>query len=382
MTICLFSTQYLPTMGGVERYTYNLARQLVSLGHKVIVVTSALPGLAAQQEQDGISIYRLPSWLAMNGRFPLVFPGFSTHRMVKEILEQKPGFCVIQARFYPLSLFAAHLCHKHHLPAILLDHSTGHMPMGDGLVGKVAHWYEHMAARYLKKCGLDFYGVSGDVCHWLSHFGIAAKGTLFNAVFPEEIQQQAYSPTACNWRDKLGVAPNTKLVVFAGRLIAEKGVFLLADAFTQAAPQNAALVIAGEGPLLNQIQQLNNPAIHCVGPLEHPKLLQLLAQANLYCLPTYYAEGFPTTFLEAAACDCPILTSCTGGSGELLPSPEYGIRLAQLDVPHLAQQLSWCLANEEWQHTAKTNTKHRLLEQFTWNRVADTLLRLAHSYHE
>lgn len=379
MTICFFSTQYLPTMGGVERYTYNLARQLVSLGHKVIVVTSALPGLAAQQEQDGISIYRLPSWLAMNGRFPLVFPGFSTHRMVKEILEQKPSFCVIQARFYPLSLFAAHLCHKHHLPAILLDHSTGHMPMGDGLVGKVAHWYEHMAARYLKKCGLDFYGVSGDVCHWLSHFGIAAKGTLFNAVFPEEIQQQAYSPTACNWRDKLGVAPNTKLVVFAGRLIAEKGVFLLADAFTQAAPQNAALVIAGEGPLLNQIQQLNNPAIHCVGPLEHPKLLQLLAQANLYCLPTYYAEGFPTTFLEAAACGCPIVTTRTGGSDELLADESFGIQLDSADPGPLAAALRKALCDEDWRRTAAEKTAARLEAHFTWDAVCQKLLALAQS---
>ena len=27
MTICYFSAQYLPTVGGVERYTWNLARR-------------------------------------------------------------------------------------------------------------------------------------------------------------------------------------------------------------------------------------------------------------------------------------------------------------------------------------------------------------------
>lgn len=43
MTICYFSAQYLPTVGGVERYTWNLARCTVAAGHRAIVVTSALP---------------------------------------------------------------------------------------------------------------------------------------------------------------------------------------------------------------------------------------------------------------------------------------------------------------------------------------------------
>lgn len=41
MTICYFSAQYLPTVGGVERYTWNLARRTVATGHRAIVVTSA-----------------------------------------------------------------------------------------------------------------------------------------------------------------------------------------------------------------------------------------------------------------------------------------------------------------------------------------------------
>ena len=40
MTICYFSAQYLPTVGGVERYTWNLARRTVAAGHRAIVVTS------------------------------------------------------------------------------------------------------------------------------------------------------------------------------------------------------------------------------------------------------------------------------------------------------------------------------------------------------
>ena len=34
MTICFFSAQYLPTVGGVERYTYNLARRVVKVAQE------------------------------------------------------------------------------------------------------------------------------------------------------------------------------------------------------------------------------------------------------------------------------------------------------------------------------------------------------------
>ena len=49
MTILYFSAQYLPTVGGVERYTWNLALRTVRAGHRAVVVTSALPGLPVHE---------------------------------------------------------------------------------------------------------------------------------------------------------------------------------------------------------------------------------------------------------------------------------------------------------------------------------------------
>ncbi|MDY2695460.1 glycosyltransferase, partial [Gemmiger sp.] len=73
MTICFFSAQYLPTPGGVERYTWNLARRFTAAGHRALVVTAALPGLPARETDEyGIEIYRLPSFPVMGGRFPVL----------------------------------------------------------------------------------------------------------------------------------------------------------------------------------------------------------------------------------------------------------------------------------------------------------------------
>ena len=108
MTICYFSAQYLPTVGGVERYTWNLARRTVAAGHRAIVVTSALPNLPEHEiDGDGIEIYRLPVWPVMNGRFPVIKPGARFHALTAQIWAQKPDFCVVQTRMYTQSVWAA-----------------------------------------------------------------------------------------------------------------------------------------------------------------------------------------------------------------------------------------------------------------------------------
>ena len=108
MTICYFSAQYLPTVGGVERYTWNLARCTVAAGHRAIVVTSALPNLPEREiDGDGIEIYRLPVWPVMSGRFPIIKPGARFDALTAQIWAQKLDFCVVQTRMYTQSVWAA-----------------------------------------------------------------------------------------------------------------------------------------------------------------------------------------------------------------------------------------------------------------------------------
>lgn len=174
MVICFFSTQYLPTPGGVERYTWNLARRCVAAGHRALVVTASLPGLPARErDADGIEIYRLPSWPVMGGRFPVLKPLADAD----DLWAQGIDFAVIQTRMYTQSVWAARQCKRRGIPALVIDHSTGYMLHG-GLAGALGKAYEHAACGSIRRCGFPFYGVSGDVCRWLETFGIQAAGRL------------------------------------------------------------------------------------------------------------------------------------------------------------------------------------------------------------
>ena len=371
MTILYFSAQYLPTVGGVERYTWNLALRTVRAGHRAVVVTSALPGLPDwETDADGIEIIRLPVWPVMKGRFPVVRPS-GARALGRLVAQTKPDFCLIQTRMYTQSILAARAVRRAGVPTIVIDHSTGYMPVGGGAVGLAGRLYEQLACGIIRRTKPDFYGVSAAVCRWLKNFGITAKGCLPNAVDPAALAREGAEDPA-DWRRKLGLDPRTRLVLFVGRLIPEKGAVDLAQAVADL--PDTLLVAVGDGPDRDRLRELGAIA---PGALEHQAVVQLLQQADAYCLPTRYAEGFPTTLLEAAACGCPILCTPTAGTEELIPGPEYGTLLADTRPDTIRTALQALLADPAAARRKAEAARANLEAHFTWDAVFATIMAIA-----
>ena len=54
-TYAIFSANYPPNVGGVEKYTQNLARTLASQGDRAIVVTNNVFGLEELEQECAVS---------------------------------------------------------------------------------------------------------------------------------------------------------------------------------------------------------------------------------------------------------------------------------------------------------------------------------------
>lgn len=375
MTICFFSAQYLPTPGGVERYTWNMARCARKAGHHAIVVTSALPGLPPQEtDADGIEIFRLPVWPVMNGRFPVLRFSAGHHAAVRALFDRSIDLCVIQTRMYVESVWAAFAAAKRHIPSVVIDHSTGYMPMGSGVLGLAGRMYEHLACALIKSRHPRFYGVSLASCRWLTTFGIPPEGTMPNAIDPETLAAELAQPAA-EGLTRGTLCPNgEKLVVFVGRMIPEKGIRELAEA-VQALP-GVVLAAAGEGPLLEELRTrfAGEKRIRLTGPLAHGDIVRLMGQADCYCLPTRYAEGLPTTLLEAAGCGCPILCTPTAGTEELLPG-DSAVFLPDTTPEAICTGLRCVLEDSSASHQRAARARENALAHFTWDAVFDKLIQ-------
>lgn len=374
-TFLFVAAQYLPTMGGVERYTNHLARKVIRHGHRAIVVTSALKGLPAHEWDDaGIEIYRLPAWAFMNGRLPLLRINREFVSLAKALWAQPIDFCVINAYFYPLSMYAAQKAHSKKIPAILINHGSAWLMTGNKVLELAGRIYEHLASRLCHHYCPRFFGVSAAAENWLNTFGIRSEGTVTNAIDPEDVV--ASTDPSTNWRSRLNLPEECAVIAFAGRMIPEKGVDQMIAAMTEIRKEHpgTSLLMAGSGPLWEKYREAPPEGVYLLGGQPYGQVLALLQQADLFCLPSR-SEGFACTVLEAAALSCPIVTTATGGSPHLLITEEYGLLLKDMAPDTIAQACIRALSNGNWRRTAAILTRNRLLENYTWDTAVEQLYK-------
>lgn len=373
-TYLIFSAQYLPTAGGVERYSNCLARKLREKGHRVIIVTSSLKDLPAQEtDPDGIEILRFPSLPFMNGRLPLLYPGKHFGPLSKWLWQQHIDCCVINTYFYPLSMYAACLTHRKHIPTILINHGSAWLMTGNPILSFAGRCYERIAAAFCHHHCDRFFGVSEAACNWLHTFSIQANGIITNAIDPMDIYQQI--PSGFDWRTALDLPEDSRIISFVGRMIPEKGVEPLICAMETIRRQypNTYLLMAGSGPLLEKYKAAPPEGVCLLGVQPYPRVLALMQQSDLFCLPSR-SEGFACTVLEAAALGCPIITTATGGSPQLLITPDHGTLLPDMESSSISSACTAALGDAQWRRNASHLSKERLLSNYTWEVAVQQLL--------
>jgi len=141
---CIFTANYLPNLGGVERYTMNLARTLIEKGEKVTVVTSNIYGLEQKEIIDDVEIFRMPCFNVLNGRFPVLRYSKEFRYLDRELQKREFDFFIIQTRFYIHSAYGAMFAKKRNIPCIVIEHGTNHFTVNNMFWDFAGHIYEHI----------------------------------------------------------------------------------------------------------------------------------------------------------------------------------------------------------------------------------------------
>jgi glycosyltransferase involved in cell wall biosynthesis len=153
---------------------------------------------------------------------------------------------------------------------------------------------------------------------------------------------------------KTGAGHSTRRrVVFAGRLVREKGVEILIRAAREV---DAEFVICGDGRLrepLSRLAQRTGVAgrVAFRGWLSSEQLAQELADASLVAIPSIWPEPFGLVGIEALAAGRPVIASDTGGIGDWLDDGVSGLCVKPGDPHALARALNELLADPERQRT-------------------------------
>ena len=375
MKICIFSANYLPSIGGVERYTYYLAKKLISMGHSVTVVTSDVFCLGKMEiTAEGIDLCRLPCYNIMNGRYPIYKKNADFKFIDKHIISQKYDLVIVNTRFYIHSLYGAKFAHDNNIPVITIEHGTSHLTVNNRVLDFFGEKWEHFITERLKKYCTDYYGVSQASCEWSAHFGIKSKGVLYNAVDLSEIKEMVLNPVE-KYRDRYRIPDYAKVVVFTGRLIKEKGVFQLLDAFNKLNDEDLYLFIAGDGPEKQALEKNANKNTFLLGKLDFPHVIALLSESDVFCLPSV-SEGMSTSVLEAVATKTFVITTENGGSKELICDDEYGIITKSNTSQEVYNSLKYALCNDVYRKSAVEKSYARLNKMFDWGKTAEKVEKI------
>lgn len=375
-SICLVSSQYLPHVGGVENYVYNLSRELSSRGHSVTIVTSRIEGVPDYEKNGNIEIYRLPSYQFMNGRFPVLKGGKETSRIKKELLKKHFDLMLVNMRFYFISLWALKLAKKMGVRAIMLDHGSSHLNTGGKLTTKLSELFEHWITWREKRYCKEFAGVGKTTLEWIKHFKINSSLVLNNAVDLEAFLYHK-EHSVRNFREEYKIPDDATVISFVGRLTVEKGVRELVSVMKRinAERKDVYCLLAGSGYLEKELSPIKSENTFFVGQTPTAETASLLSQSDIFCLPSY-SEGFPTCVIEACVCGAFVITTYRGDAKEIITDKEHGIILPDANENGLYEAIMSVLDEKEYRERAARLCFDRVVSNYTWKNTADRLLEL------
>jgi glycosyltransferase involved in cell wall biosynthesis len=174
-------------------------------------------------------------------------------------------------------------------------------------------------------------------------------------------------------RKELGLG-NRPMVLFVGRMTAQKGVDVLLEAFAEVERKypDAILVLAGDGPLRGRMERLASArklrSLRFLG--WRGDIPNLMADADLVVMPSRW-EGFGLAALEAMALAKPVIASSVSSLPEIVVDGKTGF-LVPHDNPHaLAESINRLLSDTGLAHAFGQAGQMRLAQDFTVERMAE-----------
>lgn len=177
---------------------------------------------------------------------------------------------------------------------------------------------------------------------------------------------------------KLGFSAGERLILFAGRLVREKGVYELIEAFSRVSGKfpEAVLVFVGTGKEKNALIDLvERKGLHerivFAGEKPHEELVCWYTASEVVVLLSHY-EGVPNVIKEAMSCCRPVIATRTGGIPELVVDGKSGILVEPGNVDEAVKALEKLLRNPELGVNMGIYARELLRQrQLDWKRTAE-----------
>ncbi len=340
MRVCFVSRRYWPAVSGMSVYAENLLRELLALGHDVVLVSQY------RDDPRGTAVYgggpppadRVPPGVrvvARPSRGETVVPAdfeADTRDLADTVvaLHREEPFDVLHAQYgYPPGL------------AVLLASRETGVPSVVSIQGGDGHWvgtccttHEAAIRTVLDRAGAVLIGSASFRDEVVGHHGTdPARFTLV----PGATDTERFTPGP----RPLGALQDPPVLLFHGRVDRRKGVLDLLGALDllRADGRRVRLLVSGIGPDLDEVRARAGDDVELTGYCTPDDAPDVYRSADVFVSPTY-SEGFSNTILEAMASGLPVVSTDSVGVVDCLRDGDNGLLHEPGDVPALAAALA------------------------------------------
>ena len=410
MRIGFFVWEYPPTLvGGLGTYAAYITHEFVDIGHDVSVFTLNGGDLKTREILQGVEVHR-PLIADASNVFPMfvvddlkkwgtniklfndifIYNILSATKFLNGLIKkEKYNFDVVCVHDWLSGISGLVIKNESKIPVVFHTHST-EWGRGGGQGSEVVSHLEWAMAQNANRVITVSYAMQQDL---IRHGWPPSKiSVVWNGVDAER-----YDPRKCEQedvekiREKYGVPKDWTMLLFIGRLTWVKGVQNLLQAMPSVLREypNTKLVILGKGEQQADIVEtayrlgIQDKVVYRFDFVPEQERILHYAAADVCIFPSVY-EPFGIVSLEAMAMEKPVVVGARGVVGfreQVMSSgpDQNGVHTNGEDPSDIAWGIKAVLLDPEKARNWGENGRRRVVEYFTWRKVAQETLKIYES---
>ncbi|MDR3667933.1 MAG: glycosyltransferase family 1 protein [Ignavibacteriaceae bacterium] len=345
MKVAYFNGTMKKEHDGVTRVLYRLIDEIIRTKQiDPLFISAIVPPV----EEQPVEMFHVPSF---------AFPGYKDYRVAvpgRIFFENKlnnfnPDLIHINSPC-PLGYAAVKYGMAKNIPVVATYHT--HFP-------SYAKYYNVKA---LEIFGWDYLRNLYNKCQTVYVPSLPILDELKNHGFetveylPHGVDTKLFNPSAKSdmWKSNFAIEGKFALL-FAGRLVWEKGLRTLVDTYSVLSGQRTDIkfVLAGDGPLKDELISLMPDAIF-LGQQPVNDLAVSFASSDIFVFPST-TETFGNVTLEAMASGLPPVCVKEGGAYGIIQNSKTGLIAKPRDPSDIADKINILLNNSDYKNTLSSN---------------------------
>lgn len=323
MKIVDINPYFYPLFGGIEHRMHLIAKELVSRGHEVIIVTGQLKGTQLEEDfPDGYKVIRLPSWF-INIYNP---PYISSKGLLETLNKIEPDIVNFNYRWAPS--YSKDM-KKYTGKKVFTYHNM--WGEGIGITHKLSEINDNM-----------FRSTLNTFDHIISVSDFVRDDLIRRGIPAEDIT------TACPCLESYPELSDVEgdYILSLGRLVRTKGLDYLIEAMQYI---DHKLVICGKGPDADRLKKEAKKfgiedKIEFKGWVSEEEKNDLMSKCKLFVMPSLY-ESYGLAALEIMSYGRPVVATNVNGLPDTVKNG--GILVGPKDAKALADAVNSLLADPE-----------------------------------